>query len=123
MSTTATTTKDKVKEMFKSGQILTSCGAAKDFLTADLRRIITTLKKEGMDIVDRWATSTTSKRYKEYFLREFTPKDEPIAVVAVPPVPVPEPAPIEVPAVNSIQIPDPKHNYKSFTQQQLPFGT
>lgn len=89
MSTTATkTTKDKVKEMFKSGQILTSCGAAKDFLTADLRRIITTLKKEGMDIVDRWATSTTSKRYKEYFLREFTPKevtpDAPVEPISVP---------------------------------------
>lgn len=95
MSTADTkTTKDKVKEMFQSGQILTSCGAAKDFLTADLRRIITTLKKEGMDIVDRWATSTTSKRYKEYFLREFTPKAPVTAVVEAPPILAPEPAPI-----------------------------
>ena len=116
MSTTALTTKDKVKEMFKSGQILTSCGAAKDFLTADLRRIITTLKKEGMDIVDRWATSTTSKRYKEYFLREFTPKS----------VPPPEPitTKIELPEeVKSISGPEPVRIKGLFIQQQLPFGT
>lgn len=113
MSTIETkTTKDKVKEMFQSGQILTSCGAAKDFLTADLRRIITTLKKEGLDIVDRWATSTTSKRYKEYFLREFTPKPitpaEPIATQ------------IEIPEeVKSIPGPEPTRIPQSFVQQKL----
>lgn len=115
MSTIETkTTKDKVKEMFQSGQILTSCGAAKDFLTADLRRIITTLKKEGMDIVDRWATSTTSKRYKEYFLREFTPKPVP------PPVPVARH--VELPSeIKSISGPEPTQISKSFTQQQIQF--
>lgn len=70
------TTKDKIKAMFLSGQILTSCGAAKDFVTADLRKYITTLKREGLDIVDRWVSSTTSKRYKEYALRQFMPKKE-----------------------------------------------
>lgn len=122
MSTTdIKTTKDKVKEMFKSGQILTSCGAAKDFLTADLRRIITTLKKEGMDIVDRWATSTTSKRYKEYFLREFTPKPITPSEPVTPPESI---APkIELPAeVKSIPTPEPTRVQQPFIQQQLPFG-
>lgn len=68
-------TKDKIKEAFKSGKILTSCGAAKDFLTSDLRKYISTFRGEGMDISDRVVKSTTGKQYKEYFLREFTPKE------------------------------------------------
>lgn len=94
MSTTAVkTTKDKIKDLFLTGQTLTSCGAAKDFLTADLRRIITTLKKEGLDITDKWVTSKEGKRYKEYWLKredEVEPKKEEV------PAPVPEPTPAPV---------------------------
>lgn len=82
-------TKDKIKEAFKSGKILTSCGAAQDFLTSDLRKYISTLRGEGMDISDKVVTSTTGKKYKEYFLREFTPKqvapDTPVAPPSAPP--------------------------------------
>lgn len=70
------TTIDKIRHMFRSGQILTSCGAAESYATADLRKIISVLRASGMDIVDRWKKSKGGKRYKEYFLREFTPKDE-----------------------------------------------
>lgn len=120
MSTSITSgqsTIDKVREMFKAGHILTSCGAAEEFLTADLRRIITTLRRSGMDIVDRWKKSSTGKRYKEYFLREFTPKDEPVAVAVIPPAPAPEP----VPDFPMKEMQSPK--YLASVQQKLPFGS
>lgn len=98
MSTSAASGKstiDTIREKFKAGQILTSCGAAEAYATADLRRIITTLRRSGMDIIDRWKTSKTGKKYKEYFLREFTPKDEVKADTVSPSVDVPVPPPIE----------------------------
>lgn len=104
-NTTAQSTIDKIREMFKAGRILTSCGAAEAYETADLRKIISVLRAKGMDIVDRWKKSSTGKKHKEYFLREFTPKDEPAVITpyspppfiepeVVPPVPVvPQPLP------------------------------
>lgn len=67
-------TKDKIKEMFLSGQTLTSCGAAEAYQTSDLRKYVTMLTRSGMDIVSQWVTSSTGKRYKEYCLRQFLPK-------------------------------------------------
>ena len=42
---TPKSTKEKIKEMLISGQALTSCGAAKDFITADLRKYIRSQKR------------------------------------------------------------------------------
>ena len=64
------TTKDKIKGQFLSGQILTSCSAAEQFVTADLRKIVSDLRKEKIDIVDEWVKSGTGKRYKKYFIKQ-----------------------------------------------------
>lgn len=108
------TTKDKIKEMFLSGKILTSCGAAKDFITADLRKYITTLKREGLDIVDQWVQSESGKKHKEYRLRR---EGEEVKTESIAAAPAVIPAPVEIPAVI------PERDYKPCVQQQLPFNT
>lgn len=106
MSTSTTpvqSTIDKIREMFKAGRILTSCGAAEAYETADLRKIISVLRGKGMDIVDRWKKSSTGKKHKEYFLREFTPKE----IAPVTPVsPAPAPSDIINPDPASCTCPD-----------------
>ena len=99
---TGKTTKDKIKEMFLKGDILTSCGAAKDFITADLRKYITTLKREGLDIIDEWVESKEGKRYKEYRLRKERGQDsQKEEIIPVPPIEpaavMPDPSPIDLP--------------------------
>lgn len=94
-TTPAQSTIDKIREMFKAGKILTSCGAAEAYETADLRKIISVLRGKGMDIVDRWKKSSTGKKHKEYFLREFTPKDETKSDSVPPPLDPPSPQPID----------------------------
>lgn len=66
---TEKSTKQKIKDYFLSGKKLTSCGAAKEFLTADLRKIISVLRSEGLDIGDKVITSGSGKRYKEYWIK------------------------------------------------------
>ncbi len=68
MSSKEKSTKDKIKDMFLEGKVLTSCGASQDFLTADLRKYISDLRREGMKIIDKVITNKTKKRYKEYWL-------------------------------------------------------
>lgn len=114
---TGKTTKDKIKEMFISGQTLTSCGAAKDFITADLRKYITTLKREGLDIVDKWVESEEGKRYKEYRLRKKDEQQTTAVIDPVAPPPVPEPPPVE------ISLLFPENNCQAHIQQQIPFST
>lgn len=60
-------TQDKIKDFLMSGNKLTSCTAAKKFLTADLRKYISNLRLSGMDIKDNWHESATGKRYKVYY--------------------------------------------------------
>lgn len=102
MSTTAAkTTKDKIKDLFLTGQTLTSCGAAKDFVTADLRKIISVLRAEQMNIVDKWVKSKEGKKYKEYWLRkegEEEPKKQEVPAPAPVPEPIPEPITQSFPA-------------------------
>lgn len=120
------TTKDKIKEMFLSGQTLTSCDAAKEFITADLRKIISDLRKAGFDIVDKWVKSESGKRYKEYRLRTEDEKKEEVSaataaavIIPAPPVIVPTP-----PLPPSIEIKSPELKiHKPLIQQQIPFGT
>lgn len=74
------TTKDKIKQMFLDGHVLTSCGAAEQFVTADLRKYISTLRREGMNITDERVTSDTGKSYKKYWLK----KEENIIPISTP---------------------------------------
>lgn len=68
------TTKQKIKEILLSGTVLTSCGTAEIYLTADFRKYVSDLRKEGLNIIDEWTTSSTGKRFKNYWLK----KEEPI---------------------------------------------
>lgn len=120
------TTKQKIKEAFQGGAILTSCGTSKDYVTADLRKIISVLRGEGMKIVDKWVTSTGGKRYKEYRLLKEGEELEVKKIEAITPAPVlpaeaPAPAAIEsLPAIAEKE-PEPKRKYTTLSQQQLPF--
>lgn len=56
-----------IKDKLISGQPLTSCGAALEFFTGDLRKYVSNLRKEGLEIKDKWETSKNGKRYKIYY--------------------------------------------------------
>lgn len=117
------TTKDKIKQMFLSGQTLTSCDAAKEFITADLRKIISDLRKEGFDIVDKWVKSKEKKRYKEYRLRTEDEKNQEVtaaATTAVPVIPPPPPVIVTPPSLPEIKSTEPKIR-NPHIQQQIPF--
>lgn len=62
------TTKAKIKEFFQSGKVLTSCTAAAQFLTADLRKYVSILRSEGLKIVDETVENGNNKRFKKYWL-------------------------------------------------------
>ncbi len=66
MITSESVQKD-IKQAFLSGRRLTSCVAAREFLTGDLRKYVSNLRREGLTIKDEWKTSKNGKRYKEYF--------------------------------------------------------
>lgn len=59
----------EIKMAFLSGRILTSCSAAREFLTGDLRKYVSNLRKEGVPIKDEWETSENGKRYKKYYYK------------------------------------------------------
>ena len=103
------TTQDKIKEMFLRGDVLTSCGAAEQFITADLRKYVSNLRKQGLDIVGKRVTSTAGKSYKEYRLRIEEKKEDDVSV------PVISPPPVEV------KVPEPSIERKPFSQQQIQF--
>lgn len=68
----AMSTIQKIKEHFESGKTLTACEAAQRFLTPDLRKYVSDLRKDKVPIDDRWETSQKGKRYKIYFLNNGT---------------------------------------------------
>lgn len=57
----------EIKHAFLAGRRLTSCSAAREFLTGDLRKYVSNLRKEGVPITDKWETSRNGKRYKVYY--------------------------------------------------------
>lgn len=61
-------TQQLIKQQLLQGKTLTSCGAARTFTTADLRKYISNLRKSGMEIKDRRIVSGSGKWYKEYFI-------------------------------------------------------
>lgn len=61
-------TKNQIKNFLLSGKVLTSCTAAKEFLTADLRKYISMLRSEGLPISDRLIENNNKKRFKQYFI-------------------------------------------------------
>lgn len=60
--------KAQIKTYLQSGKILTSCTAAKEFLTADLRKYISVLRSEGLKISDELVENNNKKRFKRYFI-------------------------------------------------------
>lgn len=60
-------TQQQIKQQLLEGKVLTSCEAARQFQTADLRKYISNLKEEGLNIRDEWVTSANNKRYKKYW--------------------------------------------------------
>ena len=64
------TTKLKLKQMFLSGEVLTSCGTAQQFVTSDLRRYVTDFKREGLDIIGEWVYGESGKKFKKYYIKK-----------------------------------------------------
>ena len=60
-------TQQLIKQQLLQGKILTSCTAAQQFLTADLRKYISNLRKTGMDIKDSVVVSPSGKWFKKYW--------------------------------------------------------
>jgi len=60
--------KAQIKAHLLSGKKLTSCTAAKEFLTADLRKYISMLRNEGLAIADELVENANKKRFKRYFI-------------------------------------------------------
>lgn len=50
------------------GGKLTSCKAARIFLTPDLRKYVSDFRKDGIPITDKWEVSKNGKRYKVYYI-------------------------------------------------------
>lgn len=58
----------QIKNALLSGEVLTSCTVAREFLTADLRKYISNLRKSGLAVRDRKKVGGNGKVYKEYFI-------------------------------------------------------
>lgn len=67
-------TKEIIKDILLSGTVLTSCGTAEKYITADFRKYVSILRREGLNIVDEWTQSEGGKHFKKYWIK----KDEPI---------------------------------------------
>lgn len=59
--------KKQMREDLEGGMTLTVLTGLKLYKTIDLRKYISDLKKEGMNIQSRWV-QRNKKRYKEYFI-------------------------------------------------------
>ncbi len=57
-----------ILDHLENGYKLSVCTAAQQFLTGDLRKIISDLRKLGNPIKDDWKVSSTGKRYKIYYI-------------------------------------------------------
>ena len=67
--------RDKLLNAFKRGEKLTSYSAAKRGITVDLRKYVSTFKKEGYVFHSPWSDGVKCKRHKIYFLDKVrTPK-------------------------------------------------
>lgn len=60
----------QIANYLKQGQSLTVVKALELFRTIELRKIVSTLRRQGMQIEDEWITSEAGKRYKRYFLNK-----------------------------------------------------
>ncbi len=58
--------KEQIKNGFEAGKTLTVLDALNQFRTIELRKYVSMLRKEGLNIQDRWV-SKNGKRFKEYF--------------------------------------------------------
>ena len=60
-------TQKLIRNHLLQGKVLTSCTAAQMFLTADLRKYISNLRKSGMDIRDEGFVTPSGKWFKKYY--------------------------------------------------------
>lgn len=60
-------TQKEIRDQLLQGKVLTSCTAARKFLTADLRKYISNLRKSGMDIRDEGVVTPSGKWFKKYW--------------------------------------------------------
>ena len=60
-------TQKEIRKHLLQGKILTSCTAARQFLTTDLRKYISNLRKDGMDIKDEVVITPSGKWFKKYW--------------------------------------------------------
>lgn len=58
----------RIREAFSNGKELTTFTGNMIGRTVDFRKIVSVLRKEGMQIEDRWQTTQDGRRYKIYFL-------------------------------------------------------
>jgi len=58
----------QISQHFKEGNSLTVVETLQLFQTIELRKIVSTLRRQGMEIKDEWMESSKGKRYKRYFL-------------------------------------------------------
>ncbi len=63
-------TREQIKNGLEAGKTLTVVSALNEYRTIDLRKYISDLRKEGMNIQDRWVEKN-GKRFKEYFVNNF----------------------------------------------------
>lgn len=67
--------KRRIKQAFIAGRKLTTYTGNKIGHTVDFRKIVSTLRGEGMNIVDRWERNETdNRRFKVYRLERNTNK-------------------------------------------------
>lgn len=62
----------QIERAFKDGKVMTSCGCAAEYQTADLRKIVSILRREGLPIKSVTKTTKNGKRFNEYFIEKAT---------------------------------------------------
>lgn len=62
----------QIERAFKAGKRMTSCGCAAEFQTADLRKIVSILRREGLPIKSITKVTQNGKRFNEYFVEKAT---------------------------------------------------
>lgn len=73
------TVKQRIKEAFLRGEVLTSCSSAANYQTADLRKYISMLRRDGLLISDITVESESKpgRPFNKYFIKpEDMPKTE-----------------------------------------------
>ena len=59
--------KQAIKQSFEAGHTLTTLDGLTRFRTLEMRKFVSMLRAEGMNIGDRWV-SNNGKRFKQYFV-------------------------------------------------------